>query len=304
MGLQDQKNGGKTMKVSVIGVVGAGQMGTGIALVAALNGFPVLLYDENADAVKKAVRKIEDALDWLHTSQKLTHRQMDEAMERVSPVSFSGNPDGEMHGLRAADLIIEAITEDRDLKTDLFRRLEEVLDPRAIIVTNTSTLPIHTLVEGVDRKEKFMGMHFMNPPHVLTLIELIRGPETSEEAYRTVFDLAQRLGRTPILESPDISGFTVNGIVLPLINEAARLVGRGVASETVDKAFEGQVTTGTKPMGVLKLADLIGLDICVAGLRAMAEDDPHYEPHPLLVQMVQKGWLGRKTGRGFFSYQK
>lgn len=292
------------MRTSLVGVAGAGQMGTGIALVAALNGFPVLLYDEKTDAVNNAIRKIQDTLDWMHTTKNLTHRQMEEVMGRVGRVTFSGNPDSETRGLGAADIVIEAIKEDVELKVNLFRQLEEVLDRDAIIVTNTSTLSIRTLAEGVERKEKFMGMHFMNPPHLLTLIELIKGPETSDETYQTVRDLAQRMGRTPILESPDISGFTVNGIVLPLINEAVRLVSRGASIETVDKAFEGQVVTGTKPMGVLKLADLIGLDTCVAGLSAMAQEDSHYEPHPLLAQMVREGRLGRKTGRGFFSYEK
>ncbi len=292
------------MKVTLIGVAGAGQMGSKIAQVALLSGYAVLLYDVDPEAVKRTFTKMRRTFEKMCEQGKLTDEKIESLMQSIVSVKLEGNPDNKTRGLGAADFVIEAIVEDSQAKKNLYRVLERDCYEHTIIVSNTSTILIDELAEGIERKDKFMGMHFMNPPDVLTLLEVIRGPETSDETFETVMEVAQQLGRTPVLESPDIAGFTVNGIVLPLINEAARLVGRGADPETVDRVFEGQVTTGTKPMGVLKLADLIGLDTCVAGLAAMAQEDPHYEPHPVLTQMVREGRLGRKVGRGFFTYEK
>jgi 3-hydroxybutyryl-CoA dehydrogenase len=269
-------------------VVGAGQMGGGIAQVVAASGRRVSLHDAAPGAVGRGIENMRKSLT------KLAEKggaDPDEVMARVEPAD----------DLVPADLMIEAIVEDTAIKTDLFRRADGVLPPAAILASNTSSIPITSLAAATSRPEQVIGMHFFNPVPVLKLVEVIRGLETSDETTRAITDLAVDLGKVPA-EARDLPGFAANRILMPFINEAAYALLEGVAEP---EAIDTIAKLGfAHPMGPLALADLIGLDTCVAIMDVLHQGlgNPKYAPCPLLRQYVQAGRLGRKAGRGFFSY--
>jgi 3-hydroxybutyryl-CoA dehydrogenase len=269
-------------------VVGAGQMGGGIAQVVAASGRRVSLHDAAPGAVERGIETMRKSLT------KLAEKggpDPDEVMARVEPAD----------DLVPADLMIEAIVEDVAIKTDLFRRADGVLPLAAILASNTSSIPITSLAAATSRPEQVIGMHFFNPVPVLKLVEVIRGLETSDETTRAITELAVDLGKVPA-EARDLPGFAANRILMPFINEAAYALLEGVAeAEAIDTIAK---LGFAHPMGPLALADLIGLDTCVAIMEVLHQGlgNPKYAPCPLLRQYVQAGRLGRKAGRGFFSY--
>jgi 3-hydroxybutyryl-CoA dehydrogenase len=265
-------------------VVGAGQMGGGIAQVTAASGRRVSLHDPYPGAVERGLAAVEKSLARLQAD-------VADVTSRIQPVD----------DLVAADLMIEAITEDVDAKKDLFRRADETLPPEAILASNTSSIPITSLAAATGRPDRVVGMHFFNPVPVLQLVEVIRGLDTSDETTAAVMDLARDLGKTPA-EARDVPGFVSNRILMPFINEAAYALYEGVAQP---EAIDTIAKLGfAHPMGPLALADLIGLDTCVAIMEVLHHGlgDPKYAPCPLLRQYVQAGRLGRKSGRGFYVY--
>jgi 3-hydroxybutyryl-CoA dehydrogenase len=270
-------------------VVGAGQMGSGIAQVVAASGRRVSLYDAAPGAVERGLAGMEKSLARL--AEKGGGTAPAEVLARVAPVE----------DLVAADLLIEAVIEDAAVKEEIFRRADAVLPAQALLASNTSSIPITSLAAATSRPDRVIGMHFFNPVPVLKLVEVIRGLETSDETVRAIVALAADLGKTPV-EARDLPGFVSNRILMPFINEAAYALLEGVAEP---EAIDTIATLGfAHPMGPLALADLIGLDTCVAIMDVLHEGfgDPKYAPCPLLRQYVLAGRLGRKTGRGFYSY--
>jgi 3-hydroxybutyryl-CoA dehydrogenase len=271
-------------------VVGAGQMGGGIAQVVAASGRRVSLHDAAPFAVERALEAMR------RTLEKLAEKggpDPDDVLARVEPA----------HDLVAADLMIEAVVEDAGVKEDLFRRADETLPPEAILASNTSSIPITSLAAMTSRPDRVIGMHFFNPVPVLQLVEVIRGLETSDETASRIVALAVELGKTPA-EARDLPGFVSNRILMPFINEAAYALLEGVAeAEAIDTIAK---LGFAHPLGPLALADLIGLDTCVAIMEVLHAGlgDPKYAPCPLLRQYVQAGRLGRKSGRGFYEYPK
>jgi 3-hydroxybutyryl-CoA dehydrogenase len=284
-----------SMAIERIAVVGAGQMGSGIAQVAAQSGLHVTLLDSVPGLAAKAHQKLGASLQKLVEKGKISPEQRQGTLDRIHP--------GEaLEAAAGADLAVEAIVEKLDPKVELFRKLDALLPPHAILASNTSSISITQLAASTKRPGQFIGMHFMNPPPVMQLIEIIRGLQTSEDTWKTVVELAtKRFGKT-VVTSKDVPGFIVNRVLIPLINEACFALQEGLASaEDID--------TGVKlglnhPMGPLTLADFIGLDTClfIADVlhRELGEDK--YRPAALLRQYVAAGWLGRKSGRGFHSY--
>jgi len=280
--------------IRTIGIVGAGQMGGGIAQVCAQAGYEVILFDVAEAQLAKAKATMEKSLRKLAEKGGIDPAAVDPALARVKSVS-------DLEAMAAVDLVVEAVNENEALKLDIFRKLDGILKAEAILASNTSSISITKLASVTKRPDKVIGMHFFNPVPLMKLVEIIRGHETGDDTYAEVAELAAKLGKESAVVQ-DYPGFIVNRILVPMLNEAAFAVYENLASpEDIDKAMK----LGTnQPMGPLTLADFIGLDTCLAIMEVLYDGfkDPKYRPCPLLVKMVRAGYLGRKSGRGFFVY--
>ena len=277
-----------------IGVIGAGTMGTGIAHVSALSGFDVTLVDIEQNLLEHSLTSIKKGLKRQVDKGKISQEEMNTALGRIQTIT-------EMKSLSSEDIVIEAATENKEVKISIFSELDTFCPEKTILASNTSSISISLIASATNRPEKVIGMHFMNPVSIMKLVEIIRGKLTSDETTKKVKNLVEVLNKIPV-ECNDSSGFVSNRILMPMINEAVFCLADGVATaEAIDKIM----TLGmAHPMGPLTLADLIGLDICLAIMKVLHRDmgDNKYRPCPLLEEMVSAGNLGRKTGQGFYSY--
>jgi len=284
------------MEVRIIGVIGAGQMGSGIAQVAAQAGYEVLLLDASEEALKRGLEAIRRSLGKFLEKGRITEEAYEATLGRIRTTL-------DLEAFREADLIVEAIVEDEGAKRALWERVGALAKPEAILASNTSSIPITALGRYSGRPERFIGMHFFNPVPLMALVEVIRGELTSEATRDVVVEVARRMGKTP-LEVQDYPGFVSNRLLMPMINEAIEALREGIATK---EAIDGVMRLGMNhPMGPLELADFIGLDTCLAIMEVLHKGfgDDKYRPSPLLRRMVQAGLLGRKVGRGFYVYDE
>ena len=282
------------MDIKRIGVIGAGTMGNGIAQVCAISGFDVLMVDVNEQAVKKGVDTIAKSLGRVLARQKITQAEVDAAQARIKTAVGTD-------ALKDADILIEAATENLELKHRIFADMDRVAKPGAILASNTSSISLTALAAKVKRADAVIGMHFFNPVAVMQLVEVIRALQTSDATYEAVAALAKKLGKSPV-QVKNSPGFVVNRLLVPMINEAAFALYEGLATaEDIDSAMK---LGAAHPMGPLALADLIGLDVCLSVMEVLYEGfkDSKYRPCPLWREMVDAGYLGRKSGRGFYKY--
>jgi 3-hydroxybutyryl-CoA dehydrogenase len=283
------------MAIRTVGIVGAGQMGNGIAHVFALAGYDVLLNDINPESLKKALETVDRNLERQVARGKISAETKAEALARISTTTVLAE-------LGPTDLVIEAATENETVKQKIFDGLLPHLKPETILTSNTSSISITRLASRTDRPEKFMGFHFMNPVPVMQLVELIRGIATDRPTYETLVGVVEKLGKTAA-SAEDFPAFIVNRILMPMINEAVYTLYEGVGSvKSIDESLK---LGANHPMGPLELADFIGLDTCLAIMNVLHEGlaDTKYRPCPLLTKYVEAGWLGRKTQRGFYDYR-
>jgi len=287
--------GGNEMNVEKIMVIGAGQMGSGIAQVCATAGYKVILNDLKQEFVERGFAVIQKNLSRQVSKERMTSEEMEAILGNIT-ASTDLNDAGQV------DLVIEAAVENMKVKTDLFKQLDEIAPAHAILASNTSSLPITEIAAATNRPEKVIGMHFMNPVPVMKLVEIIRGLATVDEVYKTIEEITIRLGKVPV-EVNDFPGFVSNRILMPMINEAIYTLYEGVATkEAIDEVMKLGMN---HPMGPLTLADFIGLDTCLYIMETLHEGfgDDKYRPCPLLRKYVSAGWLGKKSGRGFYIYE-
>lgn len=279
----------------IIGVIGAGTMGNGIAQTAAANNFEVVMCDIKSEYVEKGLQNIGKSLDRFVKKEMITEENKNEILGRINTTT-------DLNDLQDCALIVEAATENFDIKKQIFEKLDEITGENSILSSNTSSISITKIAATTKRPDKVIGMHFFNPVPLMKLVEVIRGIATSDETYRKVKELSEKLGKTPV-ECNDYPGFVSNRVLMPMINEAIFALYEGVATrEAIDEIMKLGMN---HPMGPLTLADFIGLDVCLAILNVLHEGlgDSKYRPCPLLKKYVDAGWLGRKSGRGFYEYK-
>ena len=284
------------MTIKNIGVIGAGTMGSGIAQICAVNGFNVTMHDVSEEVLKKGIGAIEQSLAKLLSKNILDENEKTQSLNNIAVTT-------NLEAFSESDLVIEAATENMDTKIYIFKALSEICQPSAILASNTSSLSLTTLAASTDRSEQIIGMHFFNPVPIMKLVEIIRALQTSDQTYQIIESLTRTLGKEPV-SVKDSPGFVVNRMLVPMINEAAFILYENIA--TADEIDAGMKLGANHPIGPLALADMIGIDVCLYVMNVLLEEfgDSKFRPCPLLKQMVNAGYLGRKSKRGFFNYEK